>query len=223
MSVRALVSRPGHWLAALVFMCSVLMGAAFVTGASRVPSDLAASAVRVELPEGHGSGVHLGNGFFLTAGHVTETASLVTVVSRDGEEFPADVLWANHAFDVSLVYVPQLAGLPSAKLSCAANYVGQPIAIVGNPLSTEFAQSWGYVSATGRTGLEHLDARGLWRRLVTLDATAAPGVSGGPVYDAATGDVTGILVAGAVSSRGAFGYSYMVPAETICHVMGRVV
>ena len=44
-----------------------------------------------------------------------------------------------------------------------------------------------------------------------LDITAAPGDSGGPVYDDETGEVLGILVSGMIlPMRGTFPYSYMV-------------
>lgn len=182
----------------------------------------AAAVVKVSLKGGHGSGVHLGNGYVLTAGHVTTGAREVAVRTPHGEPMRGEVIAINYddlgRYDVSLVYVPELSGMPSAPLSCKAPYIGQSIRIVGNPSGDEFAFSWGRVSNIGVVGYVE---NGWWRRLVGMDITAAPGVSGGPVFDEITGEVVGILVAGMVTDRGTFGYSYMVPGDAICHVMGR--
>lgn len=191
----------------------------------RVPTTeaaiLAGSTVRIDTATGHGSGVHLGGGFFLTAGHVTQGTDTVDILTDQGTTLSGEVLWSNHGYDVSLVYVEEHADISSSPLSCAPNYVGQDITILGNPLSTLFAKSWGKVSSLSKTGLEAIDGD-LWRVLVTLDITAAPGVSGGPIFND-RGEVVGILVAGAVSLRGTFRYSYGVPGSAICHVLGRLV
>lgn len=210
------------WLTVLV-LASCLMAVGLVVQTIAIHADpegvVKRTAVRMDLVNGHGSGVSLGGGVFLTAGHVTENAASVTVKTQDGKSGAGEVLWLNHAYDVSLVYVPGLKDEPGSPMSCAATKVGQAITIVGNPLNTEFAESWGRVSGLGKTGLEDLQ-NGLWKELVTLDATAAPGVSGGPIYNN-LGEIVGILVSGAVSDRGTFGYSYMVPSTVICRLLGR--
>lgn len=173
------------------------------------------------MANGHGSGVHIGNGYIITAGHVTEGQTTVTVKGKDGKIHEGEILWLNHASDVSLVHVADTKGLGVAKLDCAPTHVGDAIRIEGNPSSVEFAVTWGRVSAFGKTGFENID-NGLWRVLVTLDATAAPGVSGGPVYDGDGYTVRGILVSGMITPRGNFAYSYMVPSTEICRMMARV-
>ncbi len=207
---------------------------ALLAGCSQDHRPIAAVAAPVEKPfttvridiasaegGGHGSGVSLGGGVFLTAGHVSEGATSLTVKTWAGKSGTAEVLWFNHAYDVSLVYVPDLKDEPGSPMSCAATKVGQEITIVGNPLNTEFAESWGHVSSFGKTGLENIpEQAGLWKELVTLDATAAPGVSGGPIFNSA-GEIVGILVSGAVNKRGTYGYSYMVPSTAICRLLGR--
>ncbi|PAP93975.1 hypothetical protein CIT31_16545 [Mesorhizobium wenxiniae] len=211
-------SNPAYWLTGLI----LLVCAFILFGFTPTPPDAHKAAVRVQANGWHGSGVHIGNGFILTAGHVTENAEGLVVKTDGGQVHKAEVLWLNHAFDVSLVYVDDMKDESGAPLSCEKTTVGQSVTIIGNPLDTDFAQSWGRVSGFGKTGLENLDKRGLWRSLVTLDVTAAPGVSGGPVYDDQD-NVVGILVAGAISMRGTFGYSYMVPSTAICHIMGRAI
>lgn len=182
---------------------------------------LPSPTVKILVGSGHGSGVHIGNGYIITAGHVTEGQTSVTIKTKDGKEAKGEILWLNHASDVSLVHVDDWKGLGVASLSCAPTHVGDAIRIEGNPSSVEFATTWGRVSAFGKTGFENLDGKGMWRVLVTLDATAAPGVSGGPIYDGVGYTVRGILVSGMVTPRGTFAYSYMVPATEICRMMGR--
>lgn len=211
------LSNPAYWLTGLILLTCAFI----VFGFAPAPSIDPATAVRVQAKGWHGSGVHIGNGFILTAGHITENAEGIVVKTDGGQVHEAEVLWLNHAFDVSLVYVESMKDEPGAPLSCEKTKVGQSITIIGNPLDTDFAQTWGRVSGFGKSGLEDIDKKGLWRALVTLDITAAPGVSGGPVYDDA-GGVVGILVAGAISMRGTFAYSYMVPSTAICHLLGRV-
>lgn len=228
--MRKFVTEPSTWLYALVILVSAILGGSLVVRADSPISTpevkapvVYEGALLITTAQWHGSGVHLGDGFVLTAGHVSENAVGMVATTDDGKTFKAEVLWYNHAYDVSLVYVADLANRRGATLSCGSTSVGQSITLVGNPLNTKFAQTWGRVAGKNTTGYEGIDDRGLWRVLVTLDITAAPGVSGGPVYDEATGNVVGILVAGAIGQRGTFAYSYMVPGDTICHVMGRTV
>ncbi len=175
--------------------------------------------VDINAGAGHGSATHLGGGFMLTAGHVTKDAKILGIKTNDGYSYNAEILWQNNEYDVAMIYVSDYKKIGSAKLSCDANYVGQSITVTGNPLDTFFAQTWGRVAATGKTGLEAIYGN-MWKQLITLDLTAAPGVSGAGIIND-SGQVVGILVAGAISQRGNFNYSYAVPAKTICHVMAR--
>ena len=60
-----------------------------------------------------------------------------------------------------------------------------------------------------------------WARLVAMDITIAPGVSGGPVYGP-NGDVVGIAVATMViQGRGNYSYSFMIPGDVVCKMLGR--
>jgi serine protease Do len=219
---------PVFWISALVVLLCLFIVTACnerpIAEAVAAPVEKPFTAVRIDITkekgDGHGSGVSLGHGVFLTAGHVTEDATSLTVKTRAGKSGTAEVLWSNHAYDVSVIYVEALKDEPGSPMACAATTIGEDITIVGNPLNTEFATSWGRISSLEKTGLENLDGKGLWRSLVTMDATAAPGVSGGPIFDK-DGEIVGILVSGAVSDRGTFGYSYMVPSTAICRLLGR--
>lgn len=182
------------------------------------PPPLAMSAVKLTAPFWTGSGVYLGDGFIITAGHVTDGLKNISVLMSDGKKATGEVLWTNTldggGYDVSLVYAK---GLPaaSAKLSCRPTKVGDHVSIVGNPNILTFLETWGRVSgAVSPLGW------GDWKSLVALDIVAAPGVSGGPVYND-SGGVVGILVSGLVDQHGTYGYSFMVPSTTICMMLGR--
>lgn len=180
------------------------------------------SVVKITAGTGHGSGVHLGNGFILTAGHVADMAPVFTITSKDGKTAKARVLWSNHASDVALLRTEEAFDFPASKLQCEPAKVGQSVRLEGNPSDTEFATSWGRVSAFGKTGFENLDGLGLWKTLVTLDMTAAPGTSGGPIFDGETDNIVGILVSGMQTPRGTFAYTFMVPSTEICAMFARV-
>lgn len=196
----------------------ILFGAIFLTLPAK--PHLALSAVKLDAPMWTGSGVHIGNGFILTAGHVTDGLQSIGVLLSDGTKAEGDVLWTNApepgGYDVSLVYVPDLKA-EAAPLSCAATHTGEAVSIVGNPGPLTFLTTWGRVSGVIAAGQWYV-----WKSLVALDIVSAPGVSGGPVYDE-SGEVVGILVSGMVlPERGNFGYSMMVPSTAICHLLGRV-
>lgn len=185
-------------------------------------ADYMRSVVKITSDKGHGSGVHLGNGFILTAAHVADMAPVFSISSKHGKTAKARVLWSNHASDVALLRTEEAFDFPGSKLQCEATKVGQSVRLEGNPSDTEFATSWGRVSAFGKTGFENLDGLGLWKTLVTLDMTAAPGTSGGPIFDGETDNIVGILVSGMQTPRGTFAYTFMVPSTEICAMFARV-
>lgn len=201
---------------------ALLVGGIMTFADNRPAPSVETSVVKVVLAGGHGSGVYIGDGFIITAAHVAEGQQAVVIQTKDGRRLPAEVLWTNHDSDVSLLKVtsPDPVNLSSAQISCATTAVGRAVRLEGSPSDIDFAKAWGRVSAFGKTGFEHIDG-GRWKVLVTLDLTAAPGDSGGPIYDDATNKVVGILVSAMVIERGNFAYSYMVPSTEICKMLGR--
>ena len=182
----------------------------------------ASPTVKVSLLNGgHGSGVHIGGGYFITAGHVAEGSANVFLLSSAGTEAEAEVLWANWrqgGFDVSLVYSAALADeVSAASLSCAKPYVGQYIRAEGNPIVGEFITTWGRVAGTGRSGFEGIAGKA-WRTAVTVNVAGGRGSSGGPVYDDKTNELVGIIVAGYGDVSP---IAIMVPGNTLCHMLGR--
>jgi serine protease Do len=154
---------------------------------------------------GIGSGfIYDSNGYILTAAHVVEGASKITVTLADGRTFAGTVASSNSTLDVAVVKIAA-SGLPTLALNTGKLQVGETVMAIGDPLG-EFPGSVtiGVVSGTARsitvaddlTGRPH-DLTGL----VQTDAAINPGNSGGPLVDS-SGAVIGIIIAGSSSAQG---------------------
>jgi len=175
------------------------------------------AVVKVITEGGHGSGVHMGDRYLLTAAHVVGDSASVEVKSSTGEIHSAEVLWANTAYDVALLRVDDASGLGAVHLSCRTPTVGEHITAKGNPVNVEFVTVWGKIAGEVRE-------LGPWRSVVVTDIVTVPGQSGGPVYDN-SGKIVGITV-GVMAARFGFGGSlvgmgYVVPGSVICGLMAR--
>jgi S1-C subfamily serine protease len=198
----------------------VLLIAAFVfigiSLASEPTDTRAPPAVRVNVSNGHGTGVHIGMGKVITAAHVVGDEKEVQLVTEDGKTVRASVLWVNKDFDVALLAAPDLV-VKSTPPYCRDPFVGIAIQTTGNPLGLQFIRTWGRV-ASG------VAARGPWARTFIADITVAGGVSGGPVYDMQQ-RLVGIVVGTAFQPMGLAGsfipLTYVVPATAICGLLAR--
>jgi serine protease Do len=169
-------------LAVLAFAVLIVGGVAIATPSTPAapPAIQAAlvtdaSVVYVDTGSGHGSGVHIGDGYILTAGHVADSAKILHIKTSDGKTRPADVLWINKEYDVALLRTdPKDIG--AATLSCRYAHVGEDIRAIGNPLSLEFVSSYGRISGDVRK-------LGPWKSVLVTDLTTVMGQSGGPVFD----------------------------------------
>lgn len=176
------------------------------------------SVVMVNVEGGHGSGVHIGNGFVITAAHVTGDAKEVSLKRQVGEDVKAEVMWVNKAYDIALLRTSgKLAG--KASLDCAQPKLGDEIQAAGNPLNLEFVSSFGRIAGAAR-------AADPWREVVITDITTVMGASGGPLFGK-DGRVVGIVVGvvpaplkngdGYVPSLTGFGTA--VPASAVCQLL----
>jgi S1-C subfamily serine protease len=170
--------------------------------------------------EGHGSGVYIGKGLVLTAGHVASNDEPLKVVAN-GTNYAAKVLWVNKEHDLALLEIPTDAPIKAAKLACREPIVGERIFSEGSPLNVGYIRVPGWVAGTTR----------LWNEntVTPLIAPVLWGMSGGPVYDEA-GDILGIndmVTLGPVYGMGgqigvsAEDIGWMVPSSVACHLMGR--
>lgn len=186
------------------------------------PPEGAGAALRmISVEGGMGSGVHIGNGFVLTAAHVVTTSNKHLIELDSGERREASMLWANSAFDVALMKVDP-AGIKESKLRCVTPSVGDTVKWIGNPYQEKFVASWGRVASVERKS-------GPWQSVIMVNGPVIPGHSGGPLLDG-LGRVVGILVGvmteplGTVNGtdlEAVLGIGYAVPGSAICGVMGK--
>ncbi|MBL7495112.1 trypsin-like peptidase domain-containing protein [Frankia sp. CNm7] len=150
------------------------------------------SVVVVRTAEGSlGSGVIVAaDGTVLTANHVVDDGSAVTLTFSDGTTSDAAVASADPATDIAALTpetMPQL--LVPATLGGGVEVGGEVVAI-GNPLGLTYSVSSGVVSGVGRSATTET---GQVSGLIQFDASVNPGSSGGPLLDA-NGLVIGIVV-----------------------------
>jgi putative serine protease PepD len=183
---------------------------------------------------GPGSGQQetaLGSGFVLdtqgdivTAAHVVENASSIRIAFLSGATRSAALVGKDNAADVAVVRVDP-AGLVLHPLSLgrsATLAVGDPLAVLGNPLGFDRSLSTGVVSALDRTiqapnGFEIAHA-------IQTDAALNPGNSGGPVLNRAGQIIgiadqiaTGINQFGSSTTQTSTGVGFAVPIDLIRH------
>lgn len=198
-----------------------------------------------------GSGFVVGDGLtVVTNFHVlppsTEPerlAQMVVMVGRQGDqgEFRrAQVLATDRSRDLALLRLQGGPALPALALEAAPAREGQSIALLGFPIGgvLGFAPVThrGIVASITTAALpaassQQLDARAVSRlregnfELLQLDATAYPGNSGGPVVDADSGKVLGVvsmvLVKGGRESALSqpTGITYAVPAGALARLL----
>ena len=177
------------------------------------------AVIQVITSSGHGSAVHIGNGFALTATHVTRGGKdLKYRAPGEAEATRAvEVLWENAAYDIALIRLGDYASLASANLECRAPVIGEPISMVGNPLALKDVITYGHVAGTPTL-------IGPWGAAMPVDGSLAGGMSGGGMFDA-DGDLIGINVGIAMQPFGIalapVGISLVVPGNTICDLLAR--
>jgi S1-C subfamily serine protease len=177
----------------------------------------AISTVKVLAGEGHGSGVHTGNRYIITAAHVVGSLKTVRVKAKHGGESEADVLWVNKAHDIALLRARELQGVAVSQIECGVPAIGQHIEAVGAPGPLEFIHAFGRVASDVQSNPH-------WASYFVAAMVVGPGMSGGPVFDA-RGKVVGIVVGVALTQLGwtasALALAYVVPSQTVCNLTMR--
>ena len=214
--MRHILSAYGYVLAALAAILIIL--AVSLGAVAPPPVHQAGSIVKIIEGKGHGSGVHIGDGFIVTAAHVVGDVKETQIKLDDGATRKAEVLWSNKAYDIALVRTVA-DGLAASHLSCRVPDTGEVITARGNPTILEFVSAYGRVAGSERKF-------GPWQSVFVTDITTVPGMSGGGVFDA-DGNLVGITVGVLVAPAGMFpslsGFGTAVPGATVCKLMGQVV
>jgi S1-C subfamily serine protease len=153
-------------------------------------------------------------GRILTASHVVDGASSVTVRLQDGTTRTAKVLGEDRSTDVALLKIDP-AGLTLHPLplgSSTALAVGDPLAVIGDPLQYDRSLTIGVVSGLDRT-IQAPSGFSVAHAIQT-DASLNPGNSGGPVLDG-RGRVVGIADQIATGGSGSSGLGFAVPIDVV--------
>lgn len=144
-----------------------------------------------------GTGVHLRDGYLLTARHAVERNSpsgpmvqkSIRVITTDLHELPAQIIGESAYLDVVLYRVPEqhrtiLSG--SAPFATGEVGVGTEVFTIGYPLG------WGPTMAFGRIGNANVFLQTVDTRLIQTDLSACSGNSGGGLFNM-NGEIVGIM------------------------------
>jgi len=167
--------------------------------------------------EAEGTGFEINSkGDILTAEHVVDGASSITVTFQDGSTAKATAVGSDKTTDTAVIHVD----VPSSQLhpltlgNSSAAQPGQTVVAIGSPFSLQETMTAGIVSATGRaiTAPNGFSITGA----IQTDAAINHGNSGGPLIDAATNTVIGIndqiLNAGDTNDNAGVGFAVPIDA-----------
>ncbi|HYZ29430.1 MAG TPA: trypsin-like peptidase domain-containing protein [Thermoleophilaceae bacterium] len=155
-------------------------------------------------------------GHIVTAAHVVEGASSITVKFQDGTTRTATVVGKDDATDIAVLKVDASAlTLHPLSLASSSNLqIGDAVAAIGDPFGYARSFSTGIVSGLDRT----IDAPNGFTvaHAIQTDAALNPGNSGGPLLDA-SGHVIGIVdqIATDGSADQSSGVGFAVPIDLV--------
>ena len=148
-----------------------------------------ASTVKVTTEDGTGSAFYVGNGEFVTAGHVIDGASTATLTNARINVTARVVGY--YSFGEGDVGILRASGVSLTPLEWAGRLgIGETVAFSGYPIGS----TYGTTAAISRGIVSRLYNAGGISRIQT-DATINPGNSGGPLFDEC-GRVAGVASSG---------------------------
>lgn len=177
---------------------------------------LPGSVVKLMIAEGHGSGVHIGGGYVLTAAHVVGDEKELKLKTDTGGEGTAEVIWSSKVYDVALVHTEN--PLARSFISCRNTPNGTPVEARGNPADQEFVSTWGKIGGQKAIG------ESPWRIVEVVSMTIVPGMSGGGLFDengSLIGILVGVMARSSLIGMNLTGIGYVVPMQAICGMLGR--
>jgi S1-C subfamily serine protease len=170
--------------------------------------------------EGSGAGVVVNaDGTVLTALHVVDGSTAITVTFADGTTSPAKVATRAPQSDIATLTPSKLPETVVPAVLGGALPVGAPVFAVGHPLGLTDSLSAGVVSALDRT--VRVDGDRTLEHLIQIDAAVNPGNSGGPLLNKA-GQVVGIVtgLANPTDQSLFVGIGFAVPIATAAGAAG---
>ena len=173
---------------------------------------------------GLGSGVVVSSDAqVLTALHVLEGSSEITLTFADGSRTSATVSNVNEEKDIAVLTPHALPGLimPATMGNASGMRVGDEVFAVGHPFGLAGSFSSGVVSGLDRE-FRPPDGGSPIQGLIQFDAAVNPGNSGGPLVNS-NGQVVGIVTSLMNPTEQDFfiGIGFAVPIETAADAAGR--
>jgi S1-C subfamily serine protease len=157
---------------------------------------IAPALVLVNGRRGQGaSGVVYAQNIVLTADHVLDRETDITVVTADSRTLPAQFVGRDRTTDLAVLRVPNL-GVAPATFTQETARVGQLVIAVGRTANDGPMASTGIVSTVG--GPLRTQQGATIERYIRTDAIPYPGFSGGPLIDV-RGHVLGVLTTGLIN------------------------
>lgn len=185
------------------------------TGCKPNPRVFAGSVVKIMHSDSHGSGVHIGGGYILTAAHVINPFVPSKVVDDGGAIHAVEWRWTVKEYDFALLKMQGNGGdVAASPLSCISPQVGSAIRGSGYAMDIGLVEVWGAVASKARE-------IGNWKSASSSDMSVLQGQSGGPVFNP-NGEVVGLMVGYRSGIGGEWtGFSVFVPSNVVCDLMGR--
>ncbi len=191
-----------------------------------VANALSPAAVQLQGENDLGSGfIYDADGLILTAAHVVQGNSTMTVRLNDGTQVQGEVVGADESTDVAVVRIDVDRELPVAALGTGVPVeVGQMAVAVGSPYGLTQSVTSGIISAVGRTLLGQENAS---VALIQTDAPINPGNSGGMLANR-KGQVIGVndsIISGTESGStpGNVGVGFAIPIDLAKSVADQLV
>lgn len=128
------------------------------------------------------------DGYIMTNNHVVDNATDISVVTHDGNKYPATLVGVNADHDFALLKI-DVSGVKAVKLGDSdAALVGETVYTIGHPLYMDFSMSYGIIGATNRVLINNYNSP---MNLIQVTMPLNEGNSGGPVFNE-YGEVIGI-------------------------------
>jgi serine protease Do len=177
-----------------------------------------------EMPHGPGPGgeiVGQGSGFIISAdglvvtnNHVIDKAAEITVVTNDGESYPATLVGSDPKTDLALLKIEADDDLPYLRFGDSdAARAGDWVLAIGNPFGLGGSATAGIISARGR----NLQA-GPYDDFLQIDAPINRGNSGGPVFNT-DGEVIGVNTMIYSPNGGNVGIGFAIPSSMVAGIV----
>lgn len=188
-----------------------------------VPADLtrAIGVVVIDLGDRQATGTGWmvsPGGLFLTCAHVIEGATAVHFVGEGSEQArEAAVLHVDVEGDLALLHTTDHLGSPDWLLLASpgeAPKLGDEVGLLGYPLGGQLGHNLTYSQGVVNSLRKREN-----RDVLQLDAGAAPGSSGGPVFRRRDGRVVGVLTSGLADGPGGMLINFAVDVRR-CYQLG---